>query len=785
MTQLEDPNIIRMYVAAKRDDIDDNLVDMPVTFAVKEKEPFDLDYMKALYRTIRDGTPGRALEKGVPTASRIERMNGTYTRQPHSSDVFGAGTDIAGKTARTFAVGVFVFLLLSLPIATAQAQPQGPQLPPAKAQEFLTLLNDPEVKAWLQDKSAAASRPSVPSVSEAISVWEAAVHSRFAGLAAAFARIPTEWANAREIVWGDVNAGRPGLVVVILALLVAVGFGLEALVRRILERVRRARGQGDVATTALSDDMICLFTFALASTVSFLIFDWPPLLRRIVLSLLVASIAFRAVRVLARWILASARAGSLQDPAIATAGEEAARRFWLRRTELTSGFFLFGWAVLSFMPSLGFPVDVTRLAAFVLGLGILGTAVETVWRRPDRPLSLSRSILLTLCLVALWVIWIGGLLGVLWVGIFALTLPTAVRGTGRIAQGLAGRTRTDSALGVMLNVLIVRGARAAVIVIAAAWLAYIWHVRAATFSDSGVGGRIITGLLNAIIMLLIADLVWQLSKGLIAFRLSADERLDGTPEEVARRARFRTLLPIFRNALAVFIAVVTALTILSGLGVQIVPLIASAGVLGLAIGFGSQTLVKDVLSGVFYMLDDAFRVGEYIQSGSYKGTVESFSLRSVRLRHHRGPVYIVPFGELGAVQNMSRDWAITKMTLGVTHDSDVELARRLVKKIGQELAADPEFAADTIQPLKMQGIDNFGDYAIVLRMKMMTRPGTVQYSMKRRAYVMIKKAFEENGIKIAVPTVHVESAGQEAAAAAGQEIVRRKQSEMAPVAAGS
>ena len=229
-------------------------------------------------------------------------------------------------------------------------------------------------------------------------------------------------------------------------------------------------------------------------------------------------------------------------------------------------------------------------------------------------------------------------------------------------------------------------------------------------------------------------------------------------DELARSSRLRTLLPIFRNALAVLIVVVTVLTILSGLGVQIAPLIAGAGIFGVAIGFGSQTLVKDVLSGVFYMLDDAFRVGEYIQSGSYKGTVESFSLRSVRLRHHRGPVYTVPFGQLGAIENMSRDWVIEKMTINVTYDSDVELARKLIKKIGLELAEDPEFAADTLQPLKMQGIDSFGDFAIVLRMKLMTKPAT-QFGIKRKAYMMIMKAFAENGIKIAVPTVHVDGGG--------------------------
>src|ERR671923_2983717 len=115
---------------------------------------------------------------------------------------------------------------------------------------------------------------------------------------------------------------------------------------------------------------------------------------------------------------------------------------------------------------------------------------------------------------------------------------------------------------------------------------------------------------------------------------------------------------------------------LSALGVEIGPLIAGAGVVGVAVGFGAQTLVKDIISGMFYLLDDAFRVGEYIQSGNYKGTVESFSLRSIKLRHHRGPLYTVPFGALGAVQNMSRDWVIDKFSIGVTYDADIDKVKK-------------------------------------------------------------------------------------------------------------
>jgi small-conductance mechanosensitive channel len=244
-------------------------------------------------------------------------------------------------------------------------------------------------------------------------------------------------------------------------------------------------------------------------------------------------------------------------------------------------------------------------------------------------------------------------------------------------------------------------------------------------------------------------------------------------EEGRRRARLRTLLPILRNVLFIVVIVMALLMVLSAMGVQIGPLIAGAGVVGVAVGFGAQTVVKDIISGVFYLLDDAFRVGEYIQSGSYKGTVESFSLRSVKLRHHRGPLYTVPFGELGAIQNMSRDWVIDKMMIGITYDSDIEKARKLIKQIGKDLAADPEYAPNIIEPLKMQGVEQFGEFAIQIRLKMMTKPGE-QFVIRRKAFAMIKKAFDANGIKFAFPTVQVAGGeGEETAAAAARQVVEK------------
>lgn len=660
-------------------------------------------------------------------------------------------------------------LMLGWLHGAAMAQAAQPAAPPEKVKQLLELLNDPSVKAWLESQPAAPAAAADSTAQDDVSNVETRIRNHIGGLKNALLRLPQEIANAARVTTADVNAGRPGTVILILAVLIAVGSAVEWLLRRRLGR-RRAAVETTERPLYLLSELIPLLGFALASAGLFLVFDWPPLLRRVVLTILLATILFRLVLTVARLLLA---------PEGTTAGgqrlidiDDAGARFWFRRVQRLAGIFIFGWAVARLMTALSFSHEAVLLIAYLFGLGLLAVGVEAVWRRPAAAAaSPVKTWLLTAYLVLLWLIWVAGFVGILWVGLYLLLLPRAVRGVGWIVETLAGGRDTTTLYGRVIDVLIVRGARAVVIAAAVAWLAFVWRIRAETVGENALIERLVGGALHGIIVLLIADLLWQLSKVFIAHRLEVSQLAGGTPDEVARRGRLRTLLPIFRNALAVFIAAVAGLTILSGMGVAIGPLIAGAGIFGVAIGFGSQTLVKDVLSGVFFMLDDAFRVGEYIQSGSYKGTVEGFSLRSVRLRHQRGPIFTVPFGQLGAVQNMSRDWVIEKMTLTVTYDSDVELARKLVKKIGQQLAEDPEFAASTLQPLKMQGVDSFGDLGIVLRMKLMTKPGE-QFSIKRKALVMIKKAFDENNIKLATPTVQVAGGGDEGAAAA--ETLRRK-----------
>ena len=213
-------------------------------------------------------------------------------------------------------------------------------------------------------------------------------------------------------------------------------------------------------------------------------------------------------------------------------------------------------------------------------------------------------------------------------------------------------------------------------------------------------------------------------------------------------SRLATLLPLFRNFVLILIVVTLFLIVLMELGVNVGPLFAGAGIVGVAVGFGSQSLVRDVFSGAFFLFDDAFRKGEYIDVGGVKGTVEKISVRSFQLRHHLGALHTMPFGEIQVLTNYSRDWVIMKLPLRVTYDTDVEKVRKLIKNLGIELLDDPVIGHNFIQPLKSQGVIEMQDSAMIIRVKFMTKPGD-QWLVRKKVYEDIRALFEREGIKFA------------------------------------
>jgi len=228
------------------------------------------------------------------------------------------------------------------------------------------------------------------------------------------------------------------------------------------------------------------------------------------------------------------------------------------------------------------------------------------------------------------------------------------------------------------------------------------------------------------------------------------------------KSRLASVLPLVRITLQIAIIVMTVLLGLSQLGLNITPLLAGAGVVGLAVGFGAQALVKDIVSGVFFLLDDAFRLGEYIDVGDTVGTVDKISIRSLQLRGAKGPVHIVPYGEIHKLTNHSRDWVIVKLRFTVPYDTNVEKVRKIFKKIGIEMMQNPEYAEDMLQPFKSQGVADVNDVGIVVRGKFTAKPGT-QFMMRKEIFSRVQEAFEANGIQFARKEVRVQFPVEQAA----------------------
>ena len=283
------------------------------------------------------------------------------------------------------------------------------------------------------------------------------------------------------------------------------------------------------------------------------------------------------------------------------------------------------------------------------------------------------------------------------------------------------------------------------------WVMNLWGL------DLPLGRSIVQSVASIFATLLLAYVIWEIVRTIIDRKLEEDRPQTADMEDMeggSEGSRKGTLLTLLRKVIMALIAVVVVLTSLSAVGINIGPLLAGAGILGLAVGFGSQTLVRDILSGIFFLMDDAFRVGDYIETAGNKGMVEYISLRSLRLRHPRGMVYTIPFGDMGSVQNFSRDYIITKLDVRVRYDADIEKIRKIVKKISQELEKNEETGQLLLSKIKSQGVREMDDSAMILRVKFKTKPGD-QFVLRREVYRRIQERFREQGIEFAHRNVTV------------------------------
>lgn len=292
-----------------------------------------------------------------------------------------------------------------------------------------------------------------------------------------------------------------------------------------------------------------------------------------------------------------------------------------------------------------------------------------------------------------------------------------------------------------------------------------WGVEAGAMATSMAGERVGKAFFDIVVILFLAYALWSVVKAAVSYHLGSSEAArqveipgtEGGDIGGAGQTRMQTLLPLFRKVILITLVVMGVLLVLSSLGVNIGPLIAGAGVVGIAIGFGAQTLVRDIVSGVFFLFDDAFRMGEYVSIGDVRGSVEGISVRSLRLRHHNGPLHTIPFGEIKHLTNYSRDWAIMKFELRLPFETDINKVRKIIKTVGQEMQNDEELAPLMMAPLKSQGVNRMEDSALIIRCKFTAMPGQ-QFYVRREAFTRIQKAFEEQGIRFAPKRVIVETA---------------------------
>lgn len=289
--------------------------------------------------------------------------------------------------------------------------------------------------------------------------------------------------------------------------------------------------------------------------------------------------------------------------------------------------------------------------------------------------------------------------------------------------------------------------RAVVVVVTLLALMQAWGMETFAWIASELGQRMVASALSIAAVLIGALVLWEVSSGAIE-RYLVQKDADGNVLE--RSARARTLLPLLRNALMVVLVVMVALIVLSELGVNIAPLLAGAGVIGIAIGFGSQKLVQDVITGAFILFEDTISVGDVVRLDTHAGLVEAMSIRAIRLRDMHGSVHTIPFSGVGTIVNLTKEFSFAVIEAGVAYREDTDHVTEVLKEIGAEMRADEEFGKLIMEDLDVVGVDRFEASAVIIRVRFKCLP-LKQWLVLREFNRRMKKRFDAEGIEIPFP----------------------------------
>ncbi|MDB5371109.1 MAG: hypothetical protein JWP20_2667 [Roseomonas sp.] len=275
----------------------------------------------------------------------------------------------------------------------------------------------------------------------------------------------------------------------------------------------------------------------------------------------------------------------------------------------------------------------------------------------------------------------------------------------------------------------------------------IWNVDAITWFSTGIGFAIARPILSIATVLLLGWLIWVTLDTAVDFAL---QPRDNTGRARDHSTRARTLLPLLRNFAFVMLVVLTIIAVLSNLGLNVTPLLAGAGVFGLAISFGSQQLVQDVITGLFMLFEDTIAVGDTIDTGDRNGTVESVTIRTVRIRDGDGALHTIPFSQIKAMKNRSRGLGVYTVKVVVGYDANLDRVMEVMKEVGQSLREDPLFAPDMLTGLEIWGVDQFTLEGITIMGGLKTR-ALKQWGVGRAFNLRLKHRFDEEGILLTPP----------------------------------
>ena len=571
-------------------------------------------------------------------------------------------------------------------------------------------------------------------------------------------------------------------------LAVAAGLVVRWLVRAALTAPRRSFERREVPSPWLRApilvahgllELVPVAAFYGAALLALALVQPEPAARLVALAIVHAIALATAVRAVARLLLRptlpAMRLVALRD-------EDAAYAFvWVRRLLAIP---IYGYFLAEALEALGMPAAGLDALIKVAGLAEAGLVLVFIlqnrrsvaaWIRGDgvtviRGVQVLRDrlaevwhILAITYLLATYVVWALGVQGgfafiaratalsVLVLALARLALMLVRRGAERhlaIGEALTARfphlkARANAYIAGVRKVF-----EGAIYVVAALLIAQAWSIAIFDWLGGEIGRRLLGSALEIAVVVLIAAMAWEVSSSFITRYLEGHTAPDGG--RVERSARARTLLPLVRNALLVVIATVATLSVLSSLGINIAPLLAGAGVIGLAIGFGAQTLVKDVITGAFILFEDQVQVGDVAIINGQGGLVEKLTVRTIVLRDLAGNVHIVPFSAVGTLTNMTKEYSRYVLDVGVAYREDTDQVVEVLRAIDAEMRADPEYASKMIAPIDILGVDRFEDSAVIVRARLTTKP-IEQWSVGREFNRRMKKRFDELGIEIPFP----------------------------------